>query len=660
MMKAKMVLVSIIGAISLVFFSLSSISTYIEHASLGNMKDTINQDQSMTFLSVMNIDLDEEKSFLSILVDWAVANEVTIVRDEFDQRTNTRKIYVAGTADYYNRLLIKTKLSHQELRNIELSTKAHNNTLIRGLGQDFLILPMRIHSSEIMVNNLYFINTEIANTSTLQTLLESTFPTSSISFSKQNINAYQAPNVLANGGAISIFLSINILLFVFINNHLLANSKKIAVLKSEGHSLVHLWGRFSIIYFCGSHGLSVFFSLLFSQFFISIHTLNAGVYFGLLFEYSLVFVLLSLIFSWITLLLLRLIDPINSIKGYSNLGYYLKYLNFSKLFILAVSLFYLVPNVNYLYQNFRALMQETSKLESFQSVYVIDAIFAKYGDYHGREVFGQEQGVISDLQKDHQLFSFYQFTDYQQSSNIYMVDKQYLLNQNLWLPKYEDQSIVFMKDLKRSFHLPYDEIVQYDVDQLVNLDERLTNINGLYMSDDRLAEDAILYFKGEETLTPLNHLFYYEGSLLDAQNFIDALMIKHGFEPCYLVNSYAEIYAQNKQSFILDGLLELIIGLSLLAVYIHLSFTYYRSYLSANNQKIKSMWSEGHSKIKIFKAAISINLGFLVGLLTLVLIFMNTDKMVILGSVSVLFVLEVLVLFKFVKGLLYSDIRRFS
>ncbi|MTI96430.1 MAG: hypothetical protein FH749_13310 [Firmicutes bacterium] len=662
-MKAKTFFISLLGAIFLVIFSLSSISSYIEHSSLGNISlDNESDHKIVTHMMVLGISDVDELRFVNTINDWSKSNNISIVRSETDQRTKTRMFYVSGNNNYYDRLIIDNKNTNEDLHNIILDSRSSSNRLVKGLGTDYKILPMTTVTAGTEVNNLYFIYSNLEDISSLDSLLASHFSEATISFSENAANSYEPVKIFDDFGLIAVFIAINLLLFIFVNNHILSSTKRISIQKTEGRSLLYLWFNLSFKYFLASLGILLGLGLLLSNFFVSFLAQNSFVYYGNFLKFYAAYTVVSLAISLLPAILVNLIIPVRSLKGHSGLKAYLKYLSLAKVIVIVVTIMYLLPNVKYAGQIARSLSQESAKEEVYENLFSFDAIYAKYSGYYDQHVFGNENQIITYMQENNGLFSFASTAAMDIQGPIYLIDKQYLINKNIWEDSFVGKRLLFSMKYQsgKSDWFDYDENIIFEVESLENYDDLHLSMNTLFTADPFLRSDAVLYYNGDENpASLLNNMFFFQGSLDDAREYIEQVMIQHGFQPCYLVSSFQEQYSLSKARYIKEGLRDFIVGLLLLIIYIDTSLTYYKAYMESRTKSIMIKWTEGFSRFEIFESIFANNLLFLISVV-IVLAFISRTELLMLSYVAVsLFFVELFVLMLFIIRLRYSDLRRY-
>lgn len=407
-----------------------------------------------------------------------------------------------------------------------------------------------------------------------------------------------------------LLIKISICIIITINFiiNLLMIRKKITSLKLEGHSIFQIYNDFFlknfIIY-------DLLFSLIFSVILFVIYGSNIYSFkiMIVLFYIQLVQMFLIQIFvSIFSCLIINNFEIVKSMKGYKNFNTIFNLIKLCKIVILIL----LIPliktnilNISNYYKITSRYEQVNKKLENY---YYFS--FIKNSNY----VVGSKQAIAirDQLVKEANLFevihthytNYDTFTPY---GDFYAIDVNFANNCGLKIEN-EDEVYIFLREGAQ-----YDE--EFLKERALEFIDRYTNINIVYydfniesyipndlLYSDDLSDYPIFYapeFKGYEAELNSKY-FYYEGDLLECQDYIDSVFINNGFSPLFAVAKLSSQYKSEYDYRVEEIRYGWIVFVLLLISYIYLNILLIKIDMTNNKKKYFIKYCEGENPYNIF------------------------------------------------------------
>jgi len=665
-MKRKVFLISLLAVFYICSFAANQTKAYVSHAVhelLGS-----GSDHRLTYdLEVIGVEKDNEEKFINSLIKWANENEFSIIQRDFDDVFMETHYYVLSKKSYYLNQIMETVSTSKNLTSEVLSTKFGRPKLFNPPDSNhFFIHPFDdTNKNNRNINGTYYIYSEGSITEKdldqIIEIISEEFPMIQMYYMSGAFSQWRGMEITID--ELMILIAIELVVFVFINSFIAKNTKKISILKLEGHSITSIWIKYVAKVYVLKFILVVFLCMVISTIYLPLNFLNSDVYYKPLLWYLLFYGCISVFFSFILLYLISCIKVSVAAKGKNNLKTYAKYLEATKAIVLLLSLFYIIPSIHFVSTAIRSSINEKPKLEVYENLFVIPTM--KNVAYYVDEVFGQEDAVYHYLVNEVGLFTFSELHGYSiEDCRIFHVDQSYLEMVNLW-DDY-DTAVLFAnygnnEAEKVATMFGISHIIYIDMSNRANLDNQQFNSRTYYSNDVYIEKNSVLYYPGTDNyaLTIINSSFYYSGTAEEAQAYIDNVQSEYGFESYVQVYSVRSLYDNYKELFFREHITDFIIGCILLGQYLLICHQLFITWLQSNIRKIHVKWSEGWNRYLIFLELFVSEFVYLC-LLQLMVSFMY--KINWLGAmliVFIYFIIEMLSLLFLISRLNNSDIRRY-
>ncbi len=390
--------------------------------------------------------------------------------------------------------------------------------------------------------------------------MKENYPQFEMSLSYAVNQAYVKPFQFINTGALTYYkkmkFAISFALVILLYMSVFFEAKKVSIYKIEGYSDLEIyWNMFlkpylvdavvlmafvllcGAIFYCGSVISLKYFLIVFASQFAQVHCI-------------------SIVYSLLVLGIIQLLPIKNGIRGKNHLQQVFVSTLFVKCMVVLVAIPLVVPGIKNMYymalmaSRYNAVNQKLANM--YQITTQIDS------QYH-REIATPKYIAIKDRLINEVELSMCSSGYYMdEHGQVYPDIKMYFLDQVEVCKQMMDASL-FKEDEIYIFHrkgYPFDEQLFQDYADFCTYQKRNVNVveydhpvylDGLIqllVSDEIDYENPVLYIPVDDQFLGQIHfgLFTFDGSLTEAQNYLDRVFIEGGYGHVFRVGSYAGSY----------------------------------------------------------------------------------------------------------------------
>lgn len=664
-MKNKAIIVSVLAILLILSFSNITVSRYIDSNLNGStLSDNDVEGHSLLMMmNVSNIDSKNEEKFLMMLSDWSVAKRIQVIRREYSEAEEVIRYYVSDFKKYAEKLLINKEYLLDSSK-YKIIKSENNHKIFKGNNTNFEILSMLNRDEDTSINNIYIVNANSDEIESFITNIKMKIKDADIKYEIVQVEKWRLFGDEMSEAIMALF-ACGLTLFVILNSYLLKEMKKVALMKIEGHGSLYI-----LKYLCGDsikyHLIALITGLFVLMFwFVPLTMLNAMLYYVVVAIYLLIYILGLVIYIVLLYLFIKNQEIVTFLKGKNTINKFIKYIQFNKIIVLVLSIWFMVSSVSFVYYYAKDLIYEKQKLEIYENLYMIVGVKGKYSNYFNTNVVGNESEIVEKLEVNSNLF-FAQKSSILNvdTEDVIFVDENYLKRNNLWKDDYLDKNTMItynQTELSDYVRSKYDvDIIEYRSNKMERVDSDLFGIRDFFSADPYYSKNSIFLYNGKdnEVKTMMYRNFYYDGNLEQARAYIKDVLRKFGFEDYPLIISATESYQNIKKNTIQNNMFPLSFSLALFALYACISVLIFNAYYQANSKKNMIMWAAGWSKFSLFKEIVIVNLVLLCLVEIGCKILFNINWIIALSIAFCFFVIELVGLAIYLRTLTFDKIRR--
>ncbi len=385
---------------------------------------------------------------------------------------------------------------------------------------------------------------------------------------------------------------------------LLKEQKKITCLKLNGYSNLSIFrylifDKIILSFLC----YIVFFSLIFSVSIPFNYSIVPQLY---LFSFLLAILnlMLVILFSYL-LFIFILFVPINSaMKGKSYLSIAANVVMISKIILIISFIPFLSKNAFEINAFANGQINKSTLENKYKNLYSIQNMspIKKLTDLFDTNEF---QIIIDELREESNAFYFISQFEYSSDKNMkdkykqfYIVDEQYLINQEITLPStpLSSTSIFLNKDYKQddSYYeflnkCAYQNFGSLPKPNYIYYSGTADNFSELYHYSSISIENSPIFLIPEDHIKYnglFNMYFYYQGNRKQAQNYINSKFEKFDINDPYYVSSIKESYNNFYSSSINRNTKSIFTSFLMYLVYIIVSYQYISLTFCSNKKQL--------------------------------------------------------------------------
>ncbi len=370
-----------------------------------------------------------------------------------------------------------------------------------------------------------------------------------------------------------------VIFFAFlINSSLINKTKEISKVKLEGHSNLSILFNYYLKYVViNIMVLSVIYALIIFLFMPSNLKLLSPFITALL-NHTFIFTGIST-FVGIFYYFIIVKIPINlSVKGKSFSKFTKDILIYSKLLFIILVFPYFLSSFDLIVELTNDIMHIDANAQRYKNLYTVGTTKFEYTNEasimgNSLEMYEVKKQLVSEKNAFHYSTSEYEYYENNKLKiGFYSdVDQAFILNNNLVKEVPATITVFLYKDKELSTYLKTLLNEYYGEFEIVYYENSVINYSNTYVNNIINANDQVLVYTGEND-HPINNtiysmLFFHEGDLDSARNYIEQALLDNGMNSYYKPNSVYEDYIvllERKIAASIDEIIFVIIFISIL------------------------------------------------------------------------------------------------
>lgn len=467
-------------------------------------------------------------------------------------------IYVySQDSDYINKLTLRTGEINNLKEFSEYSTISLNkdHKLFKVIkNSDYCIRPFDANDPAFFIEGSYSLTGRNGEITSIQldefkSMIQEKFPKDILEI---QINRFERHNSLIHNSVnlddIIIILLIVVIASLIMNSSLFIQQRNISIMKLEGHNNFEIYFQYYFKHLLwGILGYGVL-SVLGILIILPLPLFKIR-YFLEVFGLFTIINIICVVLSSFILFGVIIFSPLNtSMKGKNQIKPMYKILVGIKFVLIGLGIFVLVDGFEQVRLFSRMIVQEPTILKRNQNLYRMALTYYKgnAGLFSGTP---QLEKMYDHLSEQNNSFSFQTRMIDSSKKEIgtgqyyYMVDRNYIIRngliedpeftgKKLFIPKKYQNNEEYIKQSRRIIEGQYYDKIDLEI---TFYDKAVPNYNQDYFYSDLEIESEVMYYvgSGEEYKQFSNRSFTFEGSLSEAQSYIDQLFIDNGMKPSY-------------------------------------------------------------------------------------------------------------------------------
>lgn len=566
-MKKLSCLFIVLGCFSIIF-SIQAYNTKI----LSQFNSIVIKEET-TKLSILS-PIDNEEQFLDDLKRIADEEEITLVQpyintdEEYDLL-----LYIYGNDEEYKDNLLLCQGEIKDFRDFEIyssdAEELDQRIFNLGASSSFALRPMKIDGTMIVDGSYRLVKegnalSEEEKTNVYQKL-SSFYPQLEIKIEDEEYHTVSSSNEYNNSRFKKNQVMLGLLDFLFVlifSAELFKQFKSILRYKIEGYCSLELFWHFALKPILGSALLGSVFCFIGMRILAPFSYQKVAYFYQWTYKSYLSNLLLIVFLSVIYFIYISFVPLNTSMKGKSPLNITVYILKIMKIGLLGILILILPHGIKQTEAFLHSLIRDKAYTNTLKNVYQLNG-FNSQSNFFQDGLADYSNPVYLHLVNENQAFRFENEVNplyedyYDKNEYCYQVDENYL-RQNGLIDENTDLDkpiILFRKNNEKRIKQADGAInnllseKEREQAEIKEIDRQLTSWSNLYFYDDAIVKGVLVY-KGNEELkyNQYYHLkFYYEGSLEEAQQYVDELFEKNGYDKSYEVISLLDEYEAFKE-----------------------------------------------------------------------------------------------------------------
>lgn len=567
-MKKLSILFIVLGCFSIIF-SIQAYNTKI----LSQFNSIIVKEET-TKLTILST-VENEEQFLNDLKKIADEEEITLVQpyinsdEEYDIL-----LYIYGNDEVYKNNLLLCQGEIKDFKDFEIysSNAEELNQRIFNLGvtSSFALRPMKIDGFMLVDGSYRLVKNGQALSNEEQAIvynkLSSFYPQLEFKIENEEYHTVNYSDEYNNNRFKKNQIMLGMLDFLFIlifSAELFKQFKSILRYKIEGYSNLELFWYFAFKPILESALLGSVFCFVVIKIIAPFSYQQIAYFYQCIYKIYLINLLCVMLLSVIYFIYIAFV-PLNvSMKGKNPLNITVYSLKLMKIGLLGVLILILPHGIKQTEAFICSIIKDKAYKDTLKNVYQLNGVnlesnfftegMANYSDPVYLHLVN-ENGAFKFENEINPLYEDY----YDKYEYCYQVDENYL-RQNGLIDEKDDLDnpiILFSKYNEKRLKQAEGAInnllsaKQKEQAEIKETDKRIKSWSSLYFYDDFTVKGVLVYTVKEELkYNQFYHLkFYYDGSLEEAQRYIDELFEKNGYDKSYTITSLLMEYEEFKKT----------------------------------------------------------------------------------------------------------------
>lgn len=566
-MKKLSFLFIVLGCFS-ILFSIQAYNTKI----LSQFNSIIVKEKT-TKLTILS-PIEDEEQFLNDLKTIADEEEITLVQPYI----NTDKeydilLYIYGNDEAYKNNLLLCQGEIEDFRNFEIysSDAEELNQRIFNLGasSSFALRPMKIDGTMIVDGSYRLVQDGKAlseeEKGNVYQKISSFYPQLEIKIEDEEYHTVNSSNEYNNSRFKKNQIMLGLLDFLFIlifSAELFKQFKSILRYKIEGYCSLELFWHFALKPILESALLGSIFCFIIMRILAPFAYQQVAYFYQWTYKIYFINLLLIVFLSMIYFVYISFVPLNSSMKGKNPLNITVYILKIMKIGLLGILILILPHGIKQTEAFICSLIRDKAYTNTLKNVYQLNGINSQ-SNFFQDGLADYSNPIYLHLVNENQAFKFENEVNplyedyYDKYEYCYQVDENYL-RQNGLIDEETDLSkpiILYIKNNEKRIQQADGAInnllseKQREQAEIKEINQKLTSWSNLYFYDDAAVKGVLVYTVKEELkYNQYYHLkFYYEGSLEEAQQYIDELFAKNGYDQSYEVISLLNEYEEFKE-----------------------------------------------------------------------------------------------------------------